>query len=539
MKRILYFTGYRMVAQQWNRKKLETSIYFEPDEQGLDMFESYLDSFRNESVSLLVDLIEEEFKQVEIPFLRGSDRKAVIDRNFAKFFRQSTYRHAISQGIEKKGRKQEKLLFIGLTNQYLLEPWLKVINRTKTPLKGIVSLPMLSEQFLPKIEAAADVVILVTQQVPSNLRQSVYIKGKLILSRLVPIASFYHGDYAGDVIRDIESTQRYLISQRIIDRTALVSVQIVTNRRHFDRLSVLCAQDDNFNFDIHNINDVIEKEELVIEGDQDFSSVYFCYLASKQRSLNHYANKSELKYLRHHYANATLKVASVVLVAIAVGLFLSSLVKNYLYQSTITEAGLIEQKYESKFKVLNASKIDSKTSTKDMQYIVKTVEKLQNNYLNDPQQMFAMISRDTSIFSDVRITGLEWFVAKDDLSEKVSDVTWGKVKKRGRLSKEERKKQRAAKIRNKNFKGYYEIAYVYGQFLNFDGNYRYALSAVSDLEQTMRESGNYHSVEIRKRPLDIESENELIGDVSAKKVALRHEALFEMRLVRKVEINAN
>jgi len=88
MKRILYFTGYRMVAQEWQGSKLESSVYFEPDEQGLDLFNAYLRSFRHEPVRLLVDLIEEEFRSIKIPLLRGSDRKAMLDRSYAKFFPQ-------------------------------------------------------------------------------------------------------------------------------------------------------------------------------------------------------------------------------------------------------------------------------------------------------------------------------------------------------------------------------------------------------------------------------------------------------------------
>ena len=227
-----------MVAQEWSGRKLMSSVYFEPDDQGLDLFGAYLRSFRNEPVRLLVDLIEEEFRQVRVPLLRGSDRQAILDRNFAKYFRTSEYKFAISQSIEKKIRKEEKLLLIGLTNQYLLEPWLKIIEETRTPLSGIISLPLLSENYIKELQSDHKTVILVSQQVPSNLRQSVFVDGKLVLSRLVPIASFYQGDYASDVLRDVESTQRYLISQRIVERSETVGVHILTNKRHFDKLTV-------------------------------------------------------------------------------------------------------------------------------------------------------------------------------------------------------------------------------------------------------------------------------------------------------------
>ena len=110
MKRVLYFTGYRMVAQEWSGHRLVSSVYFEPDDQGLDLFNSYLASLRDEPVRLLVDLIEEEFRQIRVPFLRGPDHKAILSRNFTKYFRTSEYRFAISQAVEKKNRKEEKLL---------------------------------------------------------------------------------------------------------------------------------------------------------------------------------------------------------------------------------------------------------------------------------------------------------------------------------------------------------------------------------------------------------------------------------------------
>ncbi|MBT4077610.1 MAG: hypothetical protein HOE78_13590, partial [Gammaproteobacteria bacterium] len=148
MKRILYFTGYRMVAQEWDGRKLNSSVYFEPDEQGLDLFEAYLTSLKNEPVRLLLDLIEEEFRQVVIPLLRGSDRQNIIDRNFSKFFRNSDYRYAISQQTLKKGRKEERLLLMGLTNQDLLKPWLEIVEKTRTPLSGILSVPLVSEDLV-------------------------------------------------------------------------------------------------------------------------------------------------------------------------------------------------------------------------------------------------------------------------------------------------------------------------------------------------------------------------------------------------------
>ncbi len=516
-----------MVAQEWNGNQLSSSVYFEPDDQGLDLFSSYLRSFKNESVRLLVDLIEEEFRQVRIPLLRGSDRRAILQRNFSKYFRTSEYRFAVSQSVEKKNRKEEKLLLMGLTNQYLLEPWLKVIEETRTPLSGIISLPMLSEGFVKDFKSEHRAIIMVSQQVPSNLRQSVFVDGKLVLSRLVPIASFYQGDYASDVLRDIESTQRYLISQRIVERSETVAVHIITNKRHHEKLTLRCEKESGFDYSIHEVNAFLNQQKIDVDDEQDFSSALFCYLASKKIVLNHYAQPRERRYFQHHRAGLTLRAVSIAILAIGAGIAITSGVKGWLYHDTVTETKYIEQKYKAKFNQLSEHRIDSTTSTTSMQHIVQTVETLEGEYMRDPEELLAQISNDVSIFPDIRIKKIDWFVSNISDSESADKVNWGKPAPTRSKNSQDRSKPKPKK-------GYFEIAMVEGEFLDFDGNYRYALSAVDDLEKAMAESGKYFAVEITKRPLDIESDNQLSGDASAGRAAARNVAELGFRVVREV-----
>ena len=528
MKKVLYFTGYRMVAQEWAGNNLDSAIYFEPDEHGLDLFSAYLNSFRNEPVRLLVDLIEEEYRLVKIPLLRGSDRQSVIKRNYSKYFRNSNFRFAISQSIEKNKRKEENLLLIGLTNDSLLEPWLKIIETTRTPLSGIISLPLLSEEYVKNLKSAGKIIILVSQQVPSNLRQSVFVDGKLVLSRLVPIASFYQGNYADDVIRDIESTQRYLISQRIVQRSEIIEVNILTNKRHFDKLTLRCAENKVFKFKIVEINELLDNQKIQVSELQDFSSGLFCNLANKKRVLNHYARSKEKKYYLHYLASHALKFFSVVCLVGSVGLAMSSGINGWLYNSTTIETDLIEKNFKAKYNRLSDNLDDSNMSTDSMQNIVKTVDEIQNKYLNDPQQMLTLVSQDISIFSSLRVKKMDWFVSNYADTKNASAVNWGKQ------TRQQKKQNKQTKSTIPHTQGLFEIAVVEAEFLNFDGNYRYALSAVDDLEKTMAESGKYAYVEILKRPLDIESNNSLTGNVGKNQADTQPSALIAFRVVREV-----
>ena len=532
MKRILYFTGYRMVAQEWSGRALKSSIYFEPDDTGMELFEAYLKSLKHEPVRMLVDLIEEEFRQITIPALRGSDRKTIIKRNHAKFFRNTKYNFAKTISISKKGRKEEQLLIAGLTNPDLIRPWLDIIEKTATPLSGILSLPVISEDLVATFKPDHQCVIVVSQQVPSNLRQSVFVNGRLILSRLVPIASFYDGDYASDVIRDIEGTRRYLVSQRIIDRNEILSVQVVCNKRHFGQLTEKCAENSDFDFHIQNINDLIENEKIEIESEQEFSSVLFCYRASKKLLVNHYAKGREKKYFHHYLTSLVARFSAVSLIAVSFGLFLIFILSAIHYQDITDEMTVLEQKYRAKFNRLNEQKVDASTSTLNMKNVIQAVDKLNNHYLHTPAPMLAMVSQDISLFPDMRVTHVDWYLASSMTADKADE-------QKKAAAPDRRSRNRSA---TRSGEKLFEIVRVDGHLLNFDGDYRYALSQIDDMEDSMRVSKKYTQVEITRRPLNIESDETISGDAGrtlSRDSQSAKVAEFSFRLAREIKLNEN
>ncbi|MCK4708994.1 MAG: hypothetical protein KAU21_10295, partial [Gammaproteobacteria bacterium] len=342
----------------------------------------------------------------------------------------------------------------------------------------------------------------------------------------------YQGEYASDVIRDIEGTQRYLVSQRIIDRNDVISVQILSNERHLDSLKTKSSEDGVFEYNIHDINDFIQTEKIEVPDEQDFSSLIFCSLASRKILANHYARHQEKKYFYHHVASLALKVTGIALLSGSIGLFSLSVAKGFLYESSVNEMTLLKHKYDSKFNQLNEQKIDSDISTSNMKNVVQAIDKLKQTYLRSPQQLMAMVSQDISLFSDMRVTSLEWILASD------SDA--GTADLQSIISKDKRNRRRGRNSRPKQ--KLFEIVKVSGELLNFDGDYRYALSLINDIEDTMKVLNKYDVVEITKRPLNIESDESLSGDVSVKvnnkRSSVNKTAEFAFRVVKEVKLNA-
>jgi len=107
MRRLFYFTGYRLSVLHWRGKQLVGTSSFEPTESGLEKFRSYLSQTENLSGKFLVDVIEEDFRNEKIPHVGSRDRNSVINRLIDRFYRSSKdYCYSEVIGREKSGRKE-------------------------------------------------------------------------------------------------------------------------------------------------------------------------------------------------------------------------------------------------------------------------------------------------------------------------------------------------------------------------------------------------------------------------------------------------
>ena len=108
MKRLFYFTGYRLSVLHWKGGALVGHTSFEPTESGLNQFRHYLLQTENIPGKFLVDVIEEDFRNERIPHVGSKDRSAVISRLIDRYYRSSQdYCYHELIGREKEGRKRE------------------------------------------------------------------------------------------------------------------------------------------------------------------------------------------------------------------------------------------------------------------------------------------------------------------------------------------------------------------------------------------------------------------------------------------------
>ncbi|HEX5636952.1 MAG TPA: hypothetical protein VFY78_07710, partial [Gammaproteobacteria bacterium] len=121
MKRLFYYSGYRLTVFHWINGKFDGNYYFEPTDTGREEFAHYLKKTPPVPSSVLVDVIEEDFRIESIPHVYGSDRLALVKRQIERYFRSSgRYVWHQFHDRETSGRRDDRVLLAALTNPEML-----------------------------------------------------------------------------------------------------------------------------------------------------------------------------------------------------------------------------------------------------------------------------------------------------------------------------------------------------------------------------------------------------------------------------------
>ncbi len=223
-RHFLYLTNTRLVSLTASGSRLVARREFAVSGEGAEDFERHLRTLKGAPTHLITDLAEEDFRVDTIPHVGARDRDALLGRKLAQVFRNSPFRHAIVQGRETEGRRDDRVLYTAITNGEVLRPWLEAIERLRVPLAGIHSAAILSLSLLSELNLLFPHALLVTFSPGDAVRQT-YFRGKEVrFSRLTPI-DLVEGQSLGALLaEETTRTWQYLDSLR--------------NFAHDDRLEV-------------------------------------------------------------------------------------------------------------------------------------------------------------------------------------------------------------------------------------------------------------------------------------------------------------
>ena len=243
---------------------------------------------------MLIDLQDEDFRTESLPHVRGNDKKRIISRMQKKIFRDVDYCHTVSQGRNKEGRKDDQYLFSSLPNSDPLDKWMHVFSELDVPICGIWSVSYLGGELVRRIGIQEDNILLFSRQMRSAIRETIFKKGKLKVSRQAKLERRVRSDNSAETLAtilasNVDIMHRYLVNQRIVTFTEEVFVYALVQDDLIEKVKDYCDDSSTLKFKFVGINSLFKLFNVKNCEHRQLDAL-FAYICSTQ-------NPSKQQYL--------------------------------------------------------------------------------------------------------------------------------------------------------------------------------------------------------------------------------------------------
>jgi hypothetical protein len=282
-KRLLYFTARQVSAFSWKAGRLEAEAVFGKEEDSVVAFSNYVAEARDALYYLLADVVEEDFHQETIPYVRGKDRRTLLGRKLAQRYRDLSLAMSSSLGYESGPRKEEKILFSSFTNTQQFHPWLSALQTHEARIVGVYSVPLVTPVLGKKIGIAEPRYMMVSRQ-KAGMRQSFIEGGRIRFSRLGQIEGDEMDERARKVAAEVGRIQQFLLNTRLLPRDAgPLTVVILTHGENRAAFEAACVDNSQVRFVLFDMEEACAKAGLksAPEG-MSAERLYLHVLASSQ-----------------------------------------------------------------------------------------------------------------------------------------------------------------------------------------------------------------------------------------------------------------
>ena len=216
-KLVLYFTATAHALYRLEGGGLKLESTFGADAEGLQAFRAHIRGRKEALFHVVADLAGEDFHEDQIPYLRGSDRQAVVERRLAQRYRDTRLSAALSLGYPAGERRTERLLLASFTNTEQFTAWIDAVVDSGARLSGVYSIPLLAPALAARLGAGRGRTLIVTAN-SAGLRQCFVEDGRLRFARLERIPDVAPDALAAFVRAETLRLLQYLSTLRALPR---------------------------------------------------------------------------------------------------------------------------------------------------------------------------------------------------------------------------------------------------------------------------------------------------------------------------------
>ena len=476
---------------------------FAAGEAGVAGFARYLQEAPSIPTSLLVDVVEEEYRPDTMPHVRGADRRAVLARKFARQFRGTPYSLALTQGREPDGRQDDRVLLTALTKPENVTPWLAELTAHKTPLIGIYSLPILSASLLPKLKPTTANVLVISVQAVSGLRQTFFREGQLKISRLAPMPRLGAVPYANHLLAELAKLRRYLNSLALAVRDSPLAIYVLSHGELLSELEKHCRNSETEQYLLVDTADLAQQLGLPSTGASAYSDAIFVQLLLQARPRASYAQRTETRYYRLLRMKWGLIAASLIILLGSAGWsalrFIDAVGLKQQAQDAESKALFYQERYKMARRGLPPTAVDAPA----IQTAVEAVHQLAAQR-STPALWLRVLGAELATMPNLAVDKIEWYAANDPTQTAPGDAA---------TATPSAKPDELARY------SHYNIGILHAHVVAFEGDFRAAIATVDSLAVKLRSLDHIQAVEVTHYPLDVRPASSMAGTASGELTA--------------------
>ncbi len=483
------------------QKGTSDEVYlFDNDDEGRKNFARYLKEWPNFPAYILVDIVEEYFRQDTIPHVSGSDRRALIERKRSRLFQDTTYFYAQNQGREEKGRRDDHFLFTAIGNDAVIKSWLALLEQHKVPLAGILSFPLLLQSYIRTLPDISNNALFITMQTMSGLRQTFFQKKTLKVSRLTQFPLYGSAFPPAKISDEVNKTQRYLKGPHLTSDDERLDIYFIADRALLNKLKKEPNTMPSVRWHFFSTEHLLGEAGSGVDQAVPFCDRLLVSYLLKNRPGNCYASAREMRYAKMHNVRSAMNVFSVYLILFCVLYSGFNFVNGLIYKREIAIAKNRTDYYQSRYDLL-AEKMPKTPVTPAQVKIAIDAAATLKEYKETPLETLVFLGEVLEKFPSIKVDRINWFASTDPNSD--SGITPANMYADNSLSSDS-----VVATADK----YYQIATFEAHIEPFDGDYRAAIALVNEFVDALDASEKTQAINIESLPLDISSSAVLQGD---------------------------
>ncbi len=409
---LLYFTAEDHYLYASSGARLQLEAQFPGDDAGVVQFHEYLRRRKGALFAVVADLAGEDFQEEQIPFLRGADREAVVQRRLAQRYRDTRLAAALSLGmVTTVQRKNERLLLASFTNTQQFVPWLDALEQSGARLAGVYSVPLLAPALAASLGVHRGRALVVTVD-RAGLRQSFVEDGRLRFARLERTADMQPHALAAFIRSETLRLVQYLVSLRALPREgAPLPVMVIAPRGERAVFEQTLVPDGRVAFRTIDAAQAFAAVKLPQAPEGTAAEALYLHLAARKPPKAQFASSGERRRYFMWQLQRALVGAGVLGFAACALLAATRAYEAHDFRVRATELAGEARSAAERYQRITASFPVTETTTENLRVAVLEFRRLAEASAQ-PDPAFIHTSRVLERFPQVELDAIQWSLGR-------------------------------------------------------------------------------------------------------------------------------